>query len=147
MRSILDFLVRQAHVFLFILLEAISLLLLFSLNDKQNLAFMTSANSVSGTILEWRSDVESYLGLRSENERLLNENAQLRERLISLTDSAEFRTLTKPDGVFAIARVIDNSVRKDDNFITIDKGSSHGVQQGMGVFDSRGVIGVVRYAG
>ena len=147
MRSLLDFLVKQAHVFLFILLEALSLLLLFGLNDRQNIAFMTSANRLSGTILEWRSNVESYVGLKGENQRLLVENALLRERLSMFSDSLELEGLTAEGSAFTIARVIDNSVRKDDNYITIDKGLSDGLEQGMGVFDSRGVIGVVEIAG
>ncbi|MBR4842758.1 MAG: rod shape-determining protein MreC [Bacteroidaceae bacterium] len=147
MRSLLDFLVKQAHVFLFILLEALSLLLLFGLNDRQNIAFMTSANRLSGSILEWRSGVENYIGLKRENERLLVENTLLRERLYAVSDSIETEKATSGECVFIIARVIDNSVRKDDNYITINKGCSDGVEQGMGVFDSRGVIGVVELAG
>lgn len=147
MRSLLDFLAKQAHVLLFILMEALSLLLLFGLNDRQRLAFMTSANRLSGTVLEWRARVESYIGLKGENERLLTENAYLRERLLSLSDSLELERVSQGESVFTVARVIDNSVRKDDNFITIDKGRSDGVDQGMGVFDSRGVIGVVEVAG
>ena len=147
MRSLLDFIVKKAHAFLFILLEALSLLLLFGLNDRQKLAFMTSANRLSGTLLEWRSEVEGYIGLKGENRRLLKENAYLRERLLSLSDSLELDMVSREEGLFTIARVIDNSVRKDDNFITIDKGRSDGVDQGMGVFDSRGVIGVVGVAG
>ncbi len=148
MRSLLDFLVRHAHVFLFIFLETLSLILLFGLNDNQRIAFLTSANRLSGTFFEWRADAESYLGLKGENERLLKENALLRERLLSLSDSLELeRVKMLSDEVFVLARVIDNSVRKDDNYITIDKGRSDGVVQGMGVFDSRGVVGVVNMAG
>ena len=55
MRSLLDFLVRHSYVFLFILLEILSLVLLFGFNDRQKEAFMTSANSFSGTLLEWSS--------------------------------------------------------------------------------------------
>ena len=72
----------------------------------------------------------------------------MRERLLSLSDSLELeRVKMLSDEVFVLARVIDNSVRKDDNYITIDKGRSDGVVQGMGVFDSRGVVGVVNMAG
>ncbi|MDZ7635545.1 MAG: rod shape-determining protein MreC [Bacteroidales bacterium] len=41
------------------------------------------------------------------------------------------------------ARVINNSVNKQKNFITLDKGSRHGVTNGMGVASSGGVVGVV----
>ena len=148
MRSLLDFIVRHSYVFLFILLETLSLVLLFGFNDRQRVAIMTSANSVSGSLFEWRTDVEQYFGLRGENAALVDENNRLRGLLYELTDSLnveEGRSLAS-DGI-AVARVIDNSVRKDDNYITIDKGSRDGIAQGMGVYCSDGVVGTVMVAG
>ena len=59
MRSLLDYLVKYSYVFLFILLEILSLVLLFGFNDRQKLAFVTSANSVSGSIYELFSNVST----------------------------------------------------------------------------------------
>ena len=148
MRSLLDFIVRHSYVFLFILLETLSLVLLFGFNDRQNEAFMTSANVMSGTLLEWRTGVEQYFGLRKENAGLLEENARLRSMLYELTDSqyVETERALSSEGV-AVARVIDNSVRKDDNYITIDKGRRDGIAPGMGVYSSDGVVGSVMMAG
>lgn len=148
MRSLLDFIVRHSYVFLFILLETLSLILLFGFNDRQKEAFMTSANSMSGTVFRWRSGVEQYFGFRKENALLVEENARLRAMLYQLTDSqhASMESSMSSDGVI-VARVIDNSVRKDDNYITIDKGRRDGVAQGMGVYNPTGVVGVVMVAG
>lgn len=148
MRSLLDFIVRHSYVFLFILLETLSLVLLFGFNDRQNEAFMTSANVMSGTLLEWRTGVEQYFGLRKENAGLLEENARLRSMLYELTDSqyVETERTLSSEGV-AVARVIDNSVRKDDNYITIDKGRRDGIAPGMGVYSSDGVVGSVMVVG
>ena len=148
MRSLLDFIVRHSYVFLFILLETLSLVLLFGFNDRQNEAFMTSANVMSGTLLEWRTGVEQYFGLRKENAGLMEENARLRSMLYELTDSqyVETERALSSEGV-AVARVIDNSVRKDDNYITIDKGRRDGIAPGMGVYSSDGVVGSVMVAG
>ena len=109
---------------------------------------MTSANSMSGTLLEWRSDVGQYFSLRRENSVLAQENARLHGLLYELTDSqyVEMAKVMSTDGVVA-AHVIDNSVRKDDNYITIDKGSRDGIAQGMGVYSPEGVVGVVMVAG
>ena len=148
MRSLLDFIVRHSYVFLFILLETLSLVLLFGFNDRQKLAFMTSANSLSGKFFEWRSNVDGYFSLRKENAVLVSENASLRSMLYELTDSQHVNDarLMSSEGVIA-ARVIDNSIRKDDNYITIDKGSRDGVAQGMGVYSPLGVVGVVMASG
>ncbi len=148
MRSLLDYLVKYSYVFLFILLEILSLVLLFGFNDRQKLAFVTSANSVSGSIYELFSNVDVYFNLRRENTLLVEENARLRSMLYELTDSQTVdsaRNMSR-DGVIA-ARVIDNSVRKDDNYMTVDKGSNNGVGKGMGVYNSTGVIGVIMASG
>ena len=148
MRSLLDFIVKYSYVFLFILLESVSLALLFGSNDRQRTAFMTSAGRFSGSILEWKSGVEEYFGLRKENEKLAYENAMLRSKLNTVLDNIEVESLfSRIEGDYAVARVIDNSVRKDDNYITINKGRADGIERGMGVFDSRGVIGVVMLPG
>ena len=148
MRSLLDYLVKYSYVFLFILLEILSLVLLFGFNDRQKLAFVTSANSVSGSIYELFSNVDVYFDLRRENTLLVEENARLRSMLYELTDSQTVdsaRNMSR-DGVIA-ARVIDNSVRKDDNYMTVNKGSNDGVGKGMGVYNSTGVIGVIMASG
>ena len=148
MRSLLDYLVKYSYVFLFILLEILSLVLLFGFNDRQKLAFVTSANSVSGSIYELFSNVDVYFDLRRENTLLVEENARLRSMLYELTDSQTLdsaRNMSR-DGVIA-ARVIDNSVRKDDNYMTVNKGSNDGVGKGMGVYNSTGVIGVIMASG
>lgn len=148
MRSLLDFLVRHSYVFLFVLLETLSLILLFGFNDRQKEAFLTSAGSVSGIILEQRSRVERYFALGRENAILVEENAILRDLLIQATDSQYVKTATilSNQGTIA-AHVIDNSVRKDNNYITIDKGRLDGIVQGMGVYNHQGIVGVVMAAG
>jgi rod shape-determining protein MreC len=144
----LDFIVRHSYVFLFVLLETLSLILLFGFNDRQKEAYLTSANSLSGTLYEWRTGVEQYFGLRKENATLVRENARLRSLLYDLSDSLDSATerSMSSDGV-VVARVIDNSVRKDDNYITINKGRRDGISQGMGVYSAQGVVGVIMAAG
>ena len=148
MRSLLDFLVRHSYVFLFILLETLSLVLLFGFNDRQREAFLTSANSMSGTLFEWRTDVGQFFQVKKENAQLIEENTRLRNMLSELADSQYVRTesLLSSEWVVA-ARVVDNSVRKDDNYLTINKGSRDGIAPGMGVYSPDGVVGVIMVAG
>lgn len=148
MRSLLDFIVRHSYVFLFILLETLSLILLFGFNDRQKEVFITSANSISGTLFEWRTGVDQFFLIRKENSQLIEENTRLHNMLIELTDSqsVNLETALSSDGVVA-ARVVDNSVRKDDNYITINKGRRNGIAPGMGVYSMDGVVGVIMVAG
>ena len=119
MRSLLDFIVKYSYVFLFILLESVSLALLFGSNERQRMAFMTSAGRFSGSILEWRSDVKSYFD-SGKRSFLAYENAMLRSRL-NTDIILRLNPFSRIEGDHAAARVIDNSVRKDDNYITINK--------------------------
>jgi rod shape-determining protein MreC len=147
-RSLLDFIVRHSYVFLFILLETLSLVLLFGFNDRQREAFVTSANTMSGSLFEWRSGVGRYFSLRKENTALVEENIRLRAMLGEMADSQYVdmeRSLSTANIV--AARVIDNSVRKDDNYMTINKGRRDSIAQGMGVYSKDGVVGVVMVAG
>ena len=148
MRSLLDFIVKHSYVFLFVLLETLSLVLLFGFNDRQKEAFLTSANSMSGSLLEWRTGIDQFFLIRKENAQLIEENTRLHSILIDLVDSMYVYTEGKlsAEGVVA-ARVVDNSVRKDDNYMTINKGSRDGIVEGMGVYSADGVVGVIMVAG
>ena len=81
MRNLLDFIVKYAYFIIFILLEALCLVLFFSFNPYQRYGFSSSANVVSGVIAEKWSDIVKYVGLSDENDALKKENADLRNRL------------------------------------------------------------------
>lgn len=150
MKSLLDFLYKHNHWLLFLLLESISLVLLFSFNDFQGSIWMSSANAVSGSMFETKQKVSSYFGLREENDLLAEQNARLEEQLFALTqgiDSLRLIELTqkletgKPFDVIA-ASVVENSITRPDNYITINRGTDDGVEPDMGVISSSGVVGV-----
>ena len=42
------------------------------------------------------------------------------------------------------AMVINNSIAKRNNYLTLDKGTKHGVEKGMGVVTSSGVVGIIK---
>ena len=155
MQQILNFLIKHNHWFLFILLEGISFVLLFSFNRYQNAAMFTSANEFAGNIYSFMSDVDGYFGLSDENEALveqnrvlINEIEQLKQELASFKDSTALATNSfaaplKGDFRFNTARAVNNSLNKVNNFITIDKGKNDGINSEMGVFNDKGVIGII----
>lgn len=150
MNGLIDFLFRHNHWLLFIVLEAVSLVLLFSFNDYQGSVWLSSASGVSGHVLETKQHVGSYFGLRSENERLTEQNARLQEEVYALReriDSTELMRMTEEtrrQWTFGVipATVIENSISLTDNYITIDKGTRDGLRPDMGVISSEGVVGV-----
>lgn len=120
MRSLFDFIIKHSYVILFLVLETVSLVLLFGFNSLQKEAFMTSANSVSGFILETRTNVSGFFSLGKENSKLAAENARLQAELFMLRDSIADSSIAKSGNEIITARVIDNSIRKDDNYITLN---------------------------
>lgn len=154
MRAILNFLIKHNHWFLFILLEGISFVLIVCFNNFHKATFFTSANSVVGNIYSAVSDIEGYFNLKDENstltkhnQELLNEIESLKGRLMEYEDSAslannEFIIEHNNDYRYTVARVVNNSTNKVNNFLTIDKGIAQGIDAKMGVFNEKGVIGV-----
>lgn len=150
MNSLLDYLYKHNHWLVFILLESISIVLLLTFNQFQNSVWLSSANVVSGTVYNMKEKVVSYFGLRNENKKLIEQNARLEERLFAMQqtmDSVQLARLTQQEenrysfGVIA-ATVVDNSLTKPDNYITINKGSDDGITPGMGVISSEGIVGI-----
>lgn len=150
MQQILNFLIKHNHWFLFILLEGISFVLLFSFNNYQSASMFTSTNEVAGNIYSMISDVDGYFTLNDENQALLEHNKELireietlKEELATLKDSSAIAAF--PDGKFRFntARAVNNSLNKLQNFITIDKGENDGIGSEMGVFNDKGVVGII----
>ena len=150
MQQILNFLIKHNHWFLFILLEGISFVLLFSFNNYQSASMFTSTNEVAGNIYSMISDVDGYFTLNNENQALLEHNKELiseiealKEELATLKDSSAIAAF--PDGKFRFntARAVNNSLNKLQNFITIDKGENDGIGSEMGVFNDKGVVGII----
>ena len=154
MRTLLRFFVQYNNWFLFIFLEAISFWMLFSFNNYQGSVYFSSANSVIGSLHEACSNVVSYLSLRTANERLMERNVSLEQQIaalrrVCLTSHGDsipadsLRQAIEKECHLMDAEVVVNSIRRADNFITINKGSLDGVKEEMGVVDGRGVVGIV----
>lgn len=152
MRNLVEFLVKYNHWFVFALLETISVVLLFQFNNYQGSVWFTSANAVTGKVYEWESAVRSFFALRETNESLTARNVYLERQLALLTnkDGRSDSTLLRSSQMELLseyriiqAKVVDNSVNKRDNLITIDKGSADGIHADMGVVSGNGVVGIV----
>lgn len=153
MRNLVEFLSKYNHWFLFVLLEVISLVLLFRFNNYHGSVWFTSANAVTGKVLETRSEVESYINLAHNNEALTQRNVYLENKVAQLEEQLAGRMKTDSlakslsnDTIsyrLIAAKVVNNSIDKPENFITIDKGSKDGVKKDMGVVSGTGIVGIV----
>lgn len=157
MDNLWSFFVRHFHWLLFIVLEAVSVVMIFSYNNYQASVWVSSANSVAGTVYKWQSGVEHFFTLTERDELLTQRNIMLEQRVAHLrqrlnnrseADSLAAANLLADDSLqsetlLIPAKVVANSVTGPDNLITIDKGSADGVRTDMGVICGTGIVGVV----
>ncbi|MBQ1973559.1 MAG: rod shape-determining protein MreC [Paraprevotella sp.] len=154
MRNLLEFLAKYNYWLVFVLLEVVCFTLLFRFNDYQGSVWFTSANTVVGKVLTWRSQMTAYWDLREINRELVTRNHELelqnsllrqeiqKARLDSTRIYAELQK-EWANSLFVEARVVGNSVRNKDNYITIDRGEADGVKPEMGVVCGTGLVGIV----
>ncbi len=156
MRNLIEFLKKYSYWFVFLLLEVVSLVLMFQFNHYQGSVWFTSANYISGLVYETDAKIGSFFTMGSLNEQLTERNialeqevATLREQLLDemrKNDSTLVDTVINPvlsQYKLIPAKVISNSLDKPNNFITLDKGIYDGVGSDMAVACGNGVVGVV----
>lgn len=156
MHNLTEFLAKHNHGFVFLVLEVVSMVLLFRYNSYQGSVWFSSANAVTGKVYEWDSAVESFFSLSGVNSQLTQRNAFLEQQVRMLDDSIARLTRSQEAAVTRLssmvpfqgcrlipAKVVANMVNRYDNLITIDKGSADGVKRDMGVVCGMGVVGIV----
>lgn len=151
MERLFYFLYRYRAFFTFLALEVFCSWLIIENNQFQGAKFFNSSNSFVAGLNNFSQGVREYFSLRETNRLLAEENAALRNSLeqrphMSLSDSLN----QKVDSVlikrfeFVSAKVVNNSVHRFTNFLTIDKGSSDSIKSGMAVISSTGIVGKVK---
>ncbi len=149
MENLLRFLRRYYYVFLFLLLEGVSIYLVSLGQSRQGSYVVSVANNISGGFYGFFDDINSYFYLKSKNEALVKENMELRKQLktsyVKFVNSSHQQTDTiyKQRFTFIDAKVISKTVNKRNNFFMLDKGRMSGVEKDMGVIAPDGVVGVV----
>ena len=158
MQSLIYFLVKARPWILLVIYIVASLALLFRNNPYQHSVWLTSANAVSSSLYETANGVTSYFKLREINEDLNRRNAMLELEVLSLKNrlrhysDMEFAINEPVDSslsryTFYLAHVINNSINRPDNYLTIDRGELDGIKPEMGVVDRNGIVGIVNVVG
>ncbi len=150
MKNLLNFIYRNNFFFVFLFLELICILILIKNNGYQGSSLLNSANSVSANIYEVQANAKEYLLLKDENERLAKENTYLLNHLkigyavIPLKLYIKKDTLYRQEYEFMNGKVINSSVNKRNNYLTLNVGSEQGVTHDMAVITSNGILGIVK---
>ena len=124
---------------MFLLFATLSCVMLFRGNPYQKNVYMMSAGAVASVVYPTSNSVTGYFHLRGINEDLQQRTAQLEMELIDLRrqlraagekiygDSVPVGSALRQYR-FIIAHVINNSIARSNNFITIDRGEADGVR-------------------
>ena len=144
MKNLIKFIINYHFFLMFLVFEIFALTLSIKHSEVKARAFMTSANSVSGFFYKKVSSVTKYFSLTEKNKKLKLENNKLLNKLAKYEFSLKQGGIKIYDEKFSYssAEIIKNSVFSQNNFLTIDKGSSDGIKPDMAVVSSDGVIGI-----
>lgn len=158
MRNLFTFIYRFRAFLLFVILEVLCVFMIVRYNTYQGAAFFNSASIYVGRVLEYQNNVTDYFRLASVNTTLAEENAKLKQEVMRYRTAAVSYSTAAMDTTFIEAsdtskafpysllssRVINNSVRRTNNYLTLASGSKDGIKPGMGVVTSNGVVGRIK---
>ena len=150
MREFFRFIEKYHFFLLFLLFETLALYLVVTSNQLQKQTFISTSNRLTSSIVEISGNFKNYFLLKKSNDELSRENAHLRSRLQNIAESVTNINVasTIDSGIaqhytFRQAKVVNNSVNKKYNYLTLNKGFIHGVKSETGVISARGLVGVV----
>lgn len=150
MRNIFLFIRRFFTFFVFLILQAVAIWFLITYNKFHRAKGLGAANEVTGWFNSKYNNMEDFFRMKEENRRLLRMNDSLMNLLPSnfvRNDTAS--TITR-DSIPADtlghyrhyawreAQVVYNTINAEKNYVQINRGSSQGIKDNMGVFSSDG---------
>lgn len=144
MSQLLQFFYKYRVFFIFLLLEIFSLTLVVNNRNHQAFLYFSAINNISGSIHSFTENIKDYFSLKKANDRLVAENALLRQELSNLKLNPELDTLIMQSFSITSAEVVNNSIYNYHNTITINKGSEDSIATGMGVINASGIVGKVK---
>jgi len=155
MRNLILFFRRFSTLFFFLLLQVVALLMLVKYNRSHEAAYMQLTYELTGKINKQANKVETWFNLGENNKRLSAENNQLKNTLTNnfasidtagrpVADTTKWDTTGRQRKyLYRVARVVNNSVSFQNNYITLERGSNQGVNKGQAVTCAGGIVGMV----
>ena len=147
MRSIYYLLSRFYVLILFVVLEFFALSLIFKSHKYQEVKFLNTTNGMAGTVVGYANGFNTFIHLGTNNKALVEENALLKKQIQFQNQYPSDSNLPRNSDLYTfdyvVAKIENNSINKNINYITLNKGSKDGLQKGFGVISSNGVVGII----
>ena len=146
MQNLIQLLIKYNAVFIFLFLEILCFFLIVKFNEEQADIYSSTTTAISGLFYNMNDDIAKHFSLNKTNERLVENNAELFQRL----EESKFNNIIESDTAYVQqftytgAKVINNSTNRPNNYITINRGSKHGIEKHTGVIGGNGLLGIVR---
>lgn len=158
MHNLIEFIKKHFHWLVFLILESVSMVMLFRFNDYQASVWLTSANDLAARVNQKYSDIMAYINLGDVNKDLTMRNVMLQRQVSELRDALAYmgadsaiideKQRNALEGYDIIpATVTSNTITKANNYIVINKGEADGVRSEMGVVGGGGIVGIVYLTG
>lgn len=149
MKSLLNFLARYNNLIIFLVLEGISIYLLATRNTYHNTRIVNGIKGMTRGLEERINNTRTYINLRELNENLASENVALRNNMRRLDKRENSLFFSVSDSIYrqqylhTTAEIINNSINRQKNFFTINKGIRQGIKVDMAVTSGNNVAGVI----
>ncbi len=134
-------------VAVFIVLETVAFVMLSHNGALQNVWLSRGFTNFNAKVWGGGENIAHYFSLKKDNERLAQENYDLRQALRKYEEMKEhidYGTISRVKNFEYIpASIVKHSTGGQRNYIIIDKGKDDGVKKGDGVITGQGVIGIV----
>ncbi|HVZ55721.1 MAG TPA: rod shape-determining protein MreC [Chitinophagaceae bacterium] len=156
MRNVFLFIRRYFTLLFFLALQGTALWFLFTYNRFHRAVGLGMANEITGWTNARYARVDRYFHLKEENARVHRMNDSLLNLLHgaflfpdttvkSVVDTTRYDSLRGyRHYLYRDARVVNNSVNSDRNYIQLDRGATGGIRDNMAVVGSDGsAVGIV----
>ena len=155
MRNIFLLIRRFSVLLLFLGLQVLAISMLVNYSKSHRAKYFELAYEVSGRINKQYTSVTRYFSLGVNNRNLAAENERLNNLLAVNFSRIDTGVVTEKlplvvdtnnlhrKFLWRVARVINNSVSAQNNYITLERGRLQGIKPDMAVVSPVGIVGIV----
>jgi len=148
MRNLYIFIIKTIHFSLFLLLTGVCVSLIYKSSNYKQWRLNALSKEVAAPLSSVQNKYFEFLHLKTDNRMLLEQNKTLlNEQFNHKIEKSEERMFERDTTLlfsYYTAKIIESTVNKRNNYITLDKGSKGGVEVDMGVVSPQGVVGIVK---
>lgn len=150
MSFLIRFFTKNALLSFFVFLQTISVILIFAKNSVQRSFIAAQFSVFNSWVSGYIDEGANYLKLKQINEDLVAQNKALMKELyrgkydegVKITQVQD--SLQGGQSYTVIdAEIVYNSINRENNYFTINRGEQQGIEPKMGVIAPQGVAGIV----